>query len=148
LDAQGLESTFLYGDGSGVEKLLTDHLGVVSLEELNYPLTDTFIFGILELNVELDIPLNVEAFIRPPPLAPYFPFCLALEEIEVISFRLNDYYGEEFPVLGIASLPNRLIVEEGIQLVLYRLDWHPLRLWADFAWAHCHGSIIVTEVAK
>ena len=148
MDAQGLESTFLYGDGSGVEKLLTDHLGVVSLEELNNPLTNTFIGGILELDVELDILLNVKAFIRPPPLAPDLPFCLALEEIEVMRFRLDNYDGEELPVLGIAGLPNRLIVEEGIQLVLYRLDWHPLRLWADFAWAHCHGSIIVTEVAK
>ncbi len=117
-----LESAFLDGDGSGIEELLRDHFLVVGLEEIDNPLPDAFVDGILELNIELDISLNVEAIVGPPPLATNLPFGLALEEVKERSFRLGDYDGKEFPVLGVAGLLDRLIVEEGVQLILDGLD--------------------------
>ena len=86
-----LKGAFLDRDGSGVEKLLRDHLCVVGLEEIDNPLPDTFVSGILELDIKLDIPLDVKAFIRPLPLAADFPFRLASEEVKVMGFRLGDY---------------------------------------------------------
>jgi len=117
-----LEGAFLNGHSSGIEKLLANHLCVVGLEEIDNPLPDTLIGSILKLNIELDIPLNVESFIGSSPFAADFPFRLAREEIKKRGFRLDDYDGEEFPILGIAGLLNLLIVEEGIQLILDGLD--------------------------
>ena len=48
-DTPGLEGAFLDGDGSGVEKLLADHFCVVGLEQLDNPLADAFVGGILRV---------------------------------------------------------------------------------------------------
>ncbi len=117
-----LKSPFLDGYGSGIKKRLADDLSVVSFEEFNGSLANTFIGGILELNIKLDIPLNIEAVIGSPPLATNLPFGLAREEVKERSFGLGDYDREEFPVLGFAGLLNRPIVEESVQFVLYGLD--------------------------
>jgi len=112
-----LEGDFLDGDGSSIEKLFSDHFFVVGLEEIDNPLPDALVRGILKLDVELDIPLNVEAVVGSSPFATDFPFRFALEEIKKMSFRLGDYDGEEFPVLGIAGLLDLLYKEQVIQLV-------------------------------
>ena len=141
----GLKGAFLNGDGSGVEELLADRFCVVGLEQLDNPLADAFVGGILKLDIELDVSLNIESFVGPLPFAPNLPFRLAYEEVEVTSLCPGNYDGEELPVLGVAGLPDRLIVEEGVQFVLYRLDWHRVGFWPDFAWANCHSAIMVTK---
>ena len=140
-----LEGALLDGHGSGIKELLRDHFFVVGLEEFNNPLPDAFVGGILELDIELDIPLDVEAIIGSPPLSTNLPFGLAREEIEKRSFRLGDYDREELTVLGLAGFLDLLGIEEGIQLVLYVLDCHLFRFRADFAWANYHSKIMVAK---
>ncbi len=117
-----LEGAFLDGDGSGIEKLFRDRFFVVGLKEIDNPLPDALICRILKLNIELDIPLNVEAVVGSSPFAADFPFRLAREEVKVMGLRLSYYDGEEFPVLGIADLLNLLVVEESVQLILDGLN--------------------------
>lgn len=116
-----LEGAFLDGDSSGIEKLLRDHFFVIGLEEIYNPLPDALVRGILKLNIELDIPLNVEAVVGSPPLATNLPFGLAREEVKVMGFWLGDYDGKELPLLGLAGFLDLLRIEEGIQLILYLL---------------------------
>ena len=116
-----LEGAFLDGHSSGIKELLRDHFLVVGLEEFDNPFPDAFIGGILELNIELDIPLNVEAVVGSPPLATNLPFGLAREEVKVMGFWLGDYDGKELPLLGLAGFLDLLRIEEGIQLILYLL---------------------------
>jgi len=121
---------------------------VVGLEERDKPLADAFVGSILKLDVELDVLLDIESFI-PLPLTPNLPLRLAGEEVKHTSFSPSDYDGEQLPVLGIAGFPDRLIIEERVQFVLDVLDWHLLRLYADFAGATYHSAIMLTKtVAK
>ena len=137
-----LKGTLLDGDGSGVEKRLTDHLCVVGLEKRDNPLPDRFLGTVLELDVELHILLDVEVVFRPPPFASNLPFRLAQKEVEVMGFRPGDYDGEEFPVLGIAGLLKVAVEEQDIQLILYGLNWHLLRVCADFVWGNWHSIMV------
>jgi len=141
----GLKGAFLDGDGSGIEKLFADRFCVVRLKEVDNPLADAFVGGVPELDVELHIPLDVEALIRAPPFAANLPFRLTLEEVKMMGFWLGNDDGEQLPVLGIAGLLDCLIVEKGVQLVLDVLDWHLLRLDADFARATYHSVIMIAK---
>jgi len=61
---------------------------------------------------------------------------------------LSDYDGKELPVLSVADLPDRLLINEGIQLVLDSLNWHAFWLNTDFTRANSHTIIIVELVNK